>query len=104
MEKRNPDIDFIQIYANIVDGKFFKRVYHTLWFGQKVMLLPRLSPQSFSKVFPQRIKKDILNRAMEKVTIAPFGGTHGLADALPIGSLVAGTFEAVLFYERLKHV
>ena len=103
MRKRDFKVDFIQIFDNITYGKFFKRVYH-IWFGQKGQLLPRLTPQLFSKVFPQRIKKNIFNGTVGKMRVSPLGGTSSLSHAGPIARFIAGSFEAVLFNESLKHV
>ena len=71
MGKRNPDIDFIQICANIINGKFFEKLYHIFWSGQEGLLLSRLFSQFSSKVFPQRIEKNILDGAMGKMRISP---------------------------------
>ena len=102
--KRNLDIDFIQIFDNITYGKFFEKLYHIVWSGQEVPLLSRLFSQFFSKVFPQRIEKNILDAAMKKVTMTLLGGAQSFSHIKPVTCHIAGTFEAVLFYERLKHV
>jgi len=101
--KRNLDIDFIQIFDNITYGKFFKRVYH-IWFGQKGQLLPRLTPQLFSKVFPQRIKKNIFNGTVGKMRVSPLGGTSSLSHAGPIARFIAGSFEEIALNKGLDHV
>ena len=60
--------------------------------------------QFHSKIFPQRIKEDILNQTMHQVIMPPFGGALGLPHANPVGGFVAGTAEAVFFHKGLKQI
>jgi hypothetical protein len=41
---------------------------------------------------------------VEQVVMASFGGASGLAYPDPVGSLVTGTFETILFHEGFQQV
>ena len=59
--------------------------------GRRLALLPgsfnnksSARYQLLSKIFPQRIKEDILNKTMNRVIMSPFGGAFGLFQPMEV--------------------
>jgi hypothetical protein len=88
-----------------------KGVHVYLRSGRRLALLPgsfnnksSARYQLLLKIFPQRIKEDILNKTMNQVIMPPFGGAFGLPHANPVGGLVAGSPEAIFFHEGFQEI
>ena len=41
---------------------------------------------------------------MNQVIMSPFGGAFGLSHTYPVGSLIAGTPEAIFFHEGFQEI
>ena len=88
-----------------------KGVHVYLRSGQRLALLPgsfnnqsSARYQFLSKIFPQRIKEDILNKSMHQVIMTPFGGAFGLPHANPVGGFVAGAQKSFFFHKCFKEI
>jgi hypothetical protein len=67
-----------------------------------VRLLPGLSRQFFSEVFPEWVQVNILYFSMKQMIVSSFSCAFGLSCPDPVGRLVAGAFEAILFNKSFQ--
>jgi len=114
MGKRNFSIDFIQIFANIIDGEFFDGVHHSLLDLGKVQLTQITFPylcwftfptlQQFAKIFTQRITPNCFYRSIRFIGMIIFAPTSGFTQVIPVRSIVTGSFETFGIDKRLKKI
>jgi len=112
--KRNFNIDFIQIFDNITDGEFIKRVHHSLFDLGKVALaqitfpylfwfaLPTL--QQFTKIFTQWIPPHCFDGPIGFFGLIIFAPASGLAQVSPIRGFVTGTQETFGINKGFKKI
>jgi len=111
---RNFEIDLVEFFASMTNGESFEGAHQNAPPGQELALLPNsrdcsyrfssLFAQPFPEVSAKRIKIDVFDAAMKQVVMPSFGRSLGFTHMDPVGSLVAGSPEAVLFHESFQEV
>lgn len=114
MGKRNFSIDFIQIFANIVDGEFFDWVHHSLLDPGKVALtqitfphlfwfkLPTL--QQFAKIFTQRITPHCFNGSVWFIGLVIITPAGSFTQIHPVGRSITGSLKTFGVNKSLKKI
>ena len=114
MGKRNLDIDFIQISANIVDGEFIEWVHHSLFDLGKVALAQITSPylfwftlptlQQFAEIFTQRVPPHCFDGSIRLISLIIFAPAGGFTQIHPVGAFVTSSFKTFGINKGLKKI